>query len=352
MASLSLNGETWLVAACSVQGWVPCALGQGAAVLDRGSLGREGATRRAAYRVWVQSASVSFPSPHLSSLHLGACPSTRLAVQPRTPIARVCRYPRRLNPMRLSALPLEGGVSPMGDTSLDAALGGLPVTPESSRTETWATWSRSVLSCCQTQPSAGKPSRSPAFLAQSFVKLSWLGACPVLHRGAWSPLPTLPRRCLLGCKDSSAGLPGTHRTGQRISSLWAGRRRGCRGCTGRRGCPSTADRCSCSWHPTRRPSHPWLRNERQVGMGWPPRDATGPFAGAGTPRRGMPGCAPTLSGPRLGQERTAKSALGLASSSNYNPTWARPAPVPGDVAYRWPCAVPQGSGDAHVCLRE
>lgn len=41
--------------------------------------------------------------------------------------------------MRLSALPLEGGVSPMGDTSLDAALGGLPVTPESSRTETWAT---------------------------------------------------------------------------------------------------------------------------------------------------------------------------------------------------------------------
>lgn len=67
--------------AAVAQGWVPCALGRGAAVLDHGSLGREGAMHRVVYRVWVQNASVSLP-PHLLLLHLGACPSTGLAVQP------------------------------------------------------------------------------------------------------------------------------------------------------------------------------------------------------------------------------------------------------------------------------
>jgi len=58
------------------------------------------------------------------------CPSTVPAVQPCKRTARVYNYPHQLNPERLEALPLERGVSPVGGTSVGAALGRLPVTPE------------------------------------------------------------------------------------------------------------------------------------------------------------------------------------------------------------------------------
>lgn len=81
-------------------------------------------------------------------------------------------------------------------------------------------------------------------------------------------------------------------------------------------------------HPTCGPSMAAEREVSRYGVALqPPR----PFARAGTLRRGMPRCAPALSGPGLGQEHSAKPASGLASSSNYNPTGEWPVLVPGDM---------------------
>jgi len=69
-------------------------------------------------------------------------------------------------------------------------------------------------------------------------------------------------------------------------------------------------------HPPRVPSMAaeWEVSRYRAAL-QPPR----PFVRAGTARRAMPGCAPALPGPRLGQKQTAKPASGLASSSNYGP---------------------------------
>lgn len=56
---------------------------------------------------------------------------------------------------------------------------------------------------------------------------------------------------------------------------------GCRGCTGKRGCPSTPGQCSSSWHPAPHVSHPWLQDRDTGRYGV----ATSSLPRAGTPGR-------------------------------------------------------------------
>lgn len=98
------------------------------------------------------------------------------------------------------------------------------------------------------------------------------------------------------------GQPSTHHTQHHTSWPGTACRPGCRGCTGKRGCPRTPGRCSSSWHPAPLVAHPWLQERH----GWVWGGHHGqlcshlvPFWGW-DPWQGDPGCPSASVGPGAG----------------------------------------------------